>query len=200
MSFFTLTYVLLWLLVAFETLVLLLMFREIGALYLVRREAFERDGPPLGKPLPTLVASTDGGEPRGLGDLPAPVTALVFGAFGCRLCPAAIEKFERWQQRVPDLGLVVFAERPAGRSLLSQPLDGRSETWLLEEGEMLRVYGVRATPYVVLVSDEGIVLAKGLVNHHSDIKGLLRSARDSADLQALKQEQTVRPEPASARA
>src|SRR6266545_419043 len=56
MSFFTLSYILLWVLIAFESLVLVLVLRELGVLYLGRREVFERDGPDEGKPLPDLRA------------------------------------------------------------------------------------------------------------------------------------------------
>jgi hypothetical protein len=199
MSFFTVSYVLLWLLTAFQTFALLLVFREIGALYLVRREAFERDGPPLGKPLPTLVALTDRGEPRSLGDVPAPVTAFVFAAFGCRLCPGVIDKLERWQERVRDLGVVVLAERAGGRSLAAESLGEKSETWLLESGEMLRVLGVRATPYVVLVAANGVVLSKGLVNHHRDIRRLLEHAWDAAEVRTPVEQAAVRPEPVPTR-
>ncbi|MER3439099.1 MAG: hypothetical protein C4346_16765 [Chloroflexota bacterium] len=78
MNFFYLTYILLWLVVAFESLVLVLVLRELGVLYLGRREAFERDGPQVGKPLPQLRAYGNDGLPRALTDLPGELKVLLF--------------------------------------------------------------------------------------------------------------------------
>src|SRR6266545_2351407 len=112
MSFFTLSYILLWVLIAFESLVLVLVLRELGVLYLGRREAFERDGPDEGKPLPDLRAVGRDDSARTLVDLPGEYRALVFGAKNCTLCGPVMEKFARWSSRVDGLAAVMLVEGP----------------------------------------------------------------------------------------
>jgi len=182
MSFFTLSYILLWLLVAFESIVLVLVLRELGVIYLGRRDAFERDGPDIGKPLPALQAYANGGTPRTLADLPGDVRALLFGGVGCRLCGPAMEKFERWSDRVPGLAAVMLMERSDDSTMptAAGTRNGQEhETWWIQQGEMFRAFGVRVSPYAVLVDAQGDVVSKGLVNHHSDIKRLIKEARDA---------------------
>jgi hypothetical protein len=177
-SAFGVSYIVLWIVVLFETLVLLLVFREIGLMYMARRESFVRDGPTLGAPIPEVEAFTPKGDPRGREDLRAPVTALVFGAFGCQLCAPVVHKIERWAAWVPGLTAVLVAERAELRVLPRDVVRLSSEVWVVGKGEVKKRFGVRASPYVVLVDDRGIALAKGIVNHHSDINRLLSEVRD----------------------
>jgi hypothetical protein len=179
MSFFTLSYVLLWVLVAFESLVLVLVLRELGVLYLGRREAFVRDGPDEGKPLPDLQAVGHDGSVRTLMDLPGEYRALVFGAQKCPICGPVMEKFARWSHRVDGLSSVLLIEGPSsmdGNALATKVQT--SPIWWLREGEMLKTFGVRVSPFAVMVDAQGKVVAKGLVNHHGDIKRFIQAARD----------------------
>lgn len=178
MSAFGVSYIVLWIVVLFETLVLLLVFREIGLMYMARRESFVRDGPTLGALIPEVEAFTPKGDPRGREDLRAPLTALVFGAFGCQLCAPVVHKIERWEAWVPGLTAVLVAERAELRVIPRDMARLSSEVWVVGKGEVKKRFGVRASPYVVLVDDRGIALAKGIVNHHSDINRLLSEVRD----------------------
>ena len=185
MSFFNLSYILLWVLVAFQSLVLVLVLRELGVLYLGRREAFERDGPDEGKPLPDLRAVTSDGSARTLADLPGEYRALVFGARKCPLCGPAMEKFTRWSSRVDGLTSVLLIEGPVSaddNAFAARVKD--SEVWSLRQEEMFKTFGVRVSPFAVMVDARGTVVAKTLVNHHADIKRLVRAARDTGSRRA----------------
>jgi hypothetical protein len=179
-NFFTLSYILLWILAAFQSLVLVLVLRELGVLYLGRREAFERDGPQVGRPLPMLRAIGSDEATRTLGDLPGNYRALVFGGKNCPLCGPAMEKFGRWSSRVEGLAVVMLAEGPIATNGTAFARDVQpSHVWWLREGEMFKDFGIRATPFAVMVDAEGTVVAKALVNHHGDIKNLIRAAQAS---------------------
>ena len=167
-----------WVIVMFETLVLLLVFRELGLIYMTRREAFERDGPDLGARIPDVEAVAFRGGERGVSDLPGPITAMVFGAFGCQLCAPAVHMIERWNAWIPGLNAVLVAEHSDLRTLPRDMTSLSSEVWIVGKGEIKKKFGVRASPYVVVVDDRGTALAKGLVNHHRDINRLLSEARD----------------------
>lgn len=184
MSFFTFTYVLLWAVVAVETTAIVLTFREIGVIYLARRESFERDGPPLGRPLPALAAKTLQGGARTVNDLTAPLTALVFGTVGCNMCKPTVRMLERWADRIPRISpVLLFEDREGGIS--PRELKGiDSPIWVLGAREAYQRYAVRSSPYVVVVDEDTHVVSKGLVNHHSDIKHLLRSALQSQSARA----------------
>lgn len=176
MSLFGISYLILWVLVGFETLTLVLVFREIGVIYLARRESFGRDGPDLGRMMPALAARTlDDGQPRTLADLRAPVTAFVFGTVGCNLCKPAVHMLERWSTWFPQLHPVLLVEEASGIGR-RHFADIHAPVWVIPEREAYRRYAVRVSPYVVLVDSSGKVLAKGLVNHNHDVKRLLRSA------------------------
>src|SRR6266508_691370 len=100
MSFFTLSYILLWVLIALESLVLVLVLRELGVLYLGWGKDVDRDCPDEDKPLPDLRAVGRDDSARTLVDLPREYRALVCGAKNCTLCGPAMEKFARWSSRV----------------------------------------------------------------------------------------------------
>ena len=175
---FEMSYAVLWAIVLFETLVLVLVFRELGLIYMARREAFERDGPELGAPIPNIEAVAFKGGRRGVEDLPGSMTALVFGAFGCQLCAPAVHTIERWTAWIPGLRAVLLAERRDLRTLPRDMASLSSEVWIVGKGEIKRKFGVRASPYVVIVDERGTAIAKGLVNHHGDVNRLLSEARD----------------------
>ena len=197
MTFFNLTYVLLWLVVAFESLLLILILREIGVLYLGRREAFERDGPDTGKAFPRFRAVSTDGRERTLADVGADIRVIVFGAVSCSLCGPAMDKFGRWAARVPEVAAVMLVERSAkATELLPHLRDHPWAVWFIEEGSMFKEFGIRVSPYAVVVDGAGIVVAKGLVNHHGDIKRMIRNARTAASIPIPTRRRTA--EPASA--
>ena len=190
MNFFTLSYLLLWLVVAFESLVLVLVLRELGVLYLGRRESFERDGPQEGRPLPNLEARGYDGSLRTLRDLPGEYRALLFGAGNCTLCRPAFEKFTRWSSRVTGLTTVMLMEGQAGATGSGPSENPDKRVWWIRDGDAMKSFGVRVSPFAVIVDARGIVTAKGLVNHHADVKRLVREARAKSALRPSARQQT----------
>jgi hypothetical protein len=184
MSFFTFTYILLWAVVAVETTAIVLTFREIGVIYLARRESFERDGPPLGRPLPALAAKTLQGDDRTVSDLTTPLTALVFGTVGCNMCKPTVRMLERWSERIPSIAPVLLLEDREGGISPRESKGVHSPIWVLGAREAYHRYGVRSSPYVVIVDEDAQAVSKGLVNHHADIKRLLRPALQSQGTRA----------------
>ena len=178
-SFFLTTYVLLWVLVLAETLLLFVLLRQIGHAYLSQLPISEREGVSVGKRLPDVSTTTSNGT-RTLFSLVAagPYTAVVLVTPTCPICHEALEALQATTAELPWLGGTVLVE---GRTL-----DGYSDvgTWAdvgTITDKTARQLRVRATPFAFIVDNAAQVVAKGIVNTTEDLHRLLEPAKNTID-------------------
>ena len=184
------SYVVLWLLVATLTVVVVALARQIGTLHLRLgpRGALEIDdeGPALGDvPESFELATIDGRTVRVGG--PGEAQLLMFVSPGCMVC----------EQVLPSIP--VIARSGSMKPYVLTDVDG-FETERAFANKQLSApvasapavassYGVPGTPYVVILDNGGIVLAKGTVNNLEQMEGLVDSARRRVSAGAASHEQ-----------
>ncbi len=170
-SLFGITYVLLWVLVLSETVLLFVLLKTIGHLLLAERPIADREGIPIGKPLPNIETRTMDGNVSLHTLLPeTPYTAVLFATPTCSLCPGAIKAVQAAVSELPWLGATVLVH--------AAELDGYAHvndwgTAGVIDAEAARQLNVRATPFVMVVDDTSKVVAKGVVNDEDHLTNLL---------------------------
>lgn len=165
-------------LVAVQSILLLLLFRQVGALLLARVDVIAAEGPALGSLLTDQMAKTVGFHRNGNGARPAQRTLLLLTRRGCAACETALRSLPGW-----------FQERDQKPALLASgdgmlDLDPQSRTRLKAMGmtehealEALTVFGVHMTPFAFLLDGSGRVLAKGILSREEHLQQLEIEAR-----------------------
>lgn len=172
------SYLVLWLLVVALVVVVVALARQIGTLHLRMgpRGALEIDdeGPALGEAPESFEVTTIDGDAIHIGG-PGEAQLLMFVSPGCMVC----------EQVLPAIGAVARAGSfvpyvltdvdpfEAERAFRPKRLPA-SVASARPVVESLRVPG---TPYVVLLDDRGVVLAKGTINNLEQMEGLVDTAR-----------------------
>jgi hypothetical protein len=177
-SLFWVSYVVLFVVVAVQSVLLYLLLREIGKIYLSESTSFIRDGVPTGKQLPDLSVTTAGGRER-LADLvgAAPYAFVLVAQPDCSYCRDAAAALRRWAGGSAKLTSVTLVD---GDDVTPYERISARAVARLAPHDMHRRLRVRATPYVFLVDRSRRVLAKGLVNDERDVRDLIeRSAGDA---------------------
>jgi len=168
------SYALLWALVCAQALVLLGVMREIGRILLGSRGGVARDGVRVGARLPDFSFRVGGDERLLRETLDQPLSILLFTLANCPVCPQVIEMVERWAGRLDGVGAVTLVAGGDARDGVGSD----SSTAGAVDAAVGRLLRVRASPFAFAVTSEGVVLAKGLLNRHRDIKRLLKRARE----------------------
>lgn len=170
-STFWASYAALWLAVVVESVLLLALLREVGHVYLQRAGSTARDGLPIGETLPPIDVSDEA--PRPLVDLipRSGATVLLYILSGCPVCPEAVAALVPWAKRHAELHVVLLHAGKARSDYAGVPI-AEIDPDLARERLRLRV-----APFALVVDGDRRVLAKGLINHDSDVRRLLGDAQ-----------------------
>lgn len=174
-TWFTASYVVLWMLVVALCFVVVALARQIGTLHLRLgpRGALEMDdeGPVLGSTATPIDTEDTKGEQVSIG---GPRQLLLFVSPGCHVC----------EQVLPSVGAVAQAGKLA--PIVVTDVD-EEETALTFKTKRVNApvvagigvaqsYQIPGTPYVVITDAAGKIAAKGTVNNLEQIEGLVDSA------------------------
>ena len=181
-GWWTVSYVVLWVLVVVLCLVVVALARQIGTLYmrLGPRGALEIDGegPGLGEAPPPLAATAIGGDAVSIGG-PGRAQLLMFVSPGCHLCEQVLPSLHALSDGDPTP--VVISDGDAYETTAGVKLDGLPAPVVPAAG-IAREYNVPGTPYVVILDELGVVRAKGTVNNLEQVEGLIETARSRTDV------------------
>jgi hypothetical protein len=169
------SFVVLWVLVVGQSLLLLTLLREIGRIYLSDTSALQRDGIALGRRLPPIKVNTRRGDSTLDAFLRSRLNIVMIASDGCGVCGPTADVVRRWASRSTDInGVVLLNAKKLGVWGDVSGLD----VVLVSAEDVKSQLEVRATPFVFVTDADGAILAKGLVNTHRHVKQLLRDARD----------------------
>jgi len=154
-GWWTLAFVVLWLLVVVLCIVVIALARQVGTLHLRLgpRGALEIDdeGPAIREPLPSLeAADADGGRVT-LGGAGRPRLVL-FASETCAVC------------------------REVSPGVPAAAAAGHLEGLVVHDPDAEQTLGVPGTPFVVVLDAAGVVRAKGTVNNLEQVEGLVDTA------------------------
>lgn len=166
------SYVALWIVVLTLVIMLLILYRQLGELFLATPEGRSRDGIPVGHRAPTFTLEDQSGN---LVVLPSskPVL-LVFGLPTCGPCrtlmPDLVTFATQNQERVA-VYFVAGQDKEANQRFAQEysvpfPLLTQSELHIAQR------YKVRQSPFAFYIDESGIVRAKAIVNRLSQLQQL----------------------------
>jgi methylamine dehydrogenase accessory protein MauD len=169
------SYAVLWLLVVVLCVVVVALARQIGALHLRLgpRGALEVDGegPPLGEAMTPIAATDLRGRGVTIGGAGEP-SLLLFVSPGCGICEQvlpALDAIGRHSEFTP----VVVTDAAHGEAALAAQ---GTKAAIVSSLDVVRAYAIPGTPYVVILDENGVVVAKGTVNNLEQLEGLVTTA------------------------
>jgi methylamine dehydrogenase accessory protein MauD len=179
-GFWLVSYVVLWLVVVLEAIVILALARQVGLLAVRVGPVGARmtnHGPKIGDPAPPLDTTDIAGRKVVLGANHNKRTLLLFMSPKCSSCQEllpGLRTLARTERSDLDIVLVSAEQDVAvNREYVEQH---RLQSMPLIIGDDIAVlYQVGSLPYAVLVSKEGAVSAKGLVNNKAQLESLLNA-------------------------
>jgi methylamine dehydrogenase accessory protein MauD len=177
-GWWTVSYLVLWLLVIVLCVVVVALARQIGTLYLRLgpRGALELDdeGPPLGEAPQPLEGSDGDGRPVHIGG-PGDAQLLMFVSPGCHVCDQALPSLPVVAHDARLSPIVITDADPEETALVFATKAVAAP--VVAGIEIAQHYEVPGTPYVVVLDDMGVVRAKGTVNNLEQMEGLVTTAR-----------------------
>lgn len=180
--------VVLWLVVLVLCILMALVYRQFGLMYIGSRARVEATGPSLNKAAPrNLVATIDGAVTplkwAVLADGCA-LVAVIFGGPICPLCADLVRDLDEVADRWVNRATVIFLDRTyPGVEPLKRIMTSKRK-WrygLTESGNVHQRFNVDATPFAVLMDPEGRVVAKGLVNTGADLNRMILTTERDLD-------------------
>lgn len=180
-SFWLASYIALWVIVALLTLVVVLLARQLGLIYRRLGAAparMENDGPVVGELAPEVHVQTLEGKEATIGGIDHTKTLLVFLSVGCpscnRLAPAIRSVWKRECNEVETLIVSLSNNETAVRDFLNR--NNLHDVPCVISNDLVQQYNINSPPYGVLLDENGVVRAKGVVNNLDHIESLLNAA------------------------
>jgi methylamine dehydrogenase accessory protein MauD len=160
------TYIILWLLVLSLFVLVLLLYRQLGIMYLGTAEGVSRDGLQRGTKAPEFNLTDQYGNPQQLSGYRGRPVALLFGSPHCSPCRVLLPQLHDWAKRHPDVSVLWLNAASSEESLRFVSETGATLPVAPYEPEdkLLDKYRVRVTPFIFMVDGNGVIRAKGLVN------------------------------------
>jgi thiol-disulfide isomerase/thioredoxin len=181
MSLLTLSVILLWVLFALLTVMVLLVYRQFGLMYLGASTTVRLRGVAIGRQAPSDVTVMSDVGPFTL-DWSAPgegrATMLVLAGAECPLCERLVPKLnefvETWAHRVD----VTFVDRTDDSESFTRALpEVRNWRYGYSPGGALHnAFDIEAQPYAYLIDSRGIVVVRDIVNTTTAMATLLGTA------------------------
>ena len=105
------SYIAVWSVVLFQGVVIFLLLRQLGTMYLGTAQGVARDGLPVGERAPDFDVRDAEGRPLSLADFRGMPLLLVFGSPDCTPCRQLIPDLNSFAQERPEELRVLFLRR-----------------------------------------------------------------------------------------
>jgi len=160
------SYIILWILVIGLGLLVFLLYRQLGVMYLGSAEGVSRDGLTKGTPAPDFNLMDQYGNAQRLSSYRGRPVLLVFGSPSCTPCRTLLPQLEEWAADHRDMGVISLNAAPRDETLKYVSDMGATVPVVAHtpDDKIADRYKVRVTPFSFMVDENGVVRAKGLVN------------------------------------
>lgn len=174
------SYVVLWVITATMFVVLLVVLRQLGLMYLRGGGAPRlEEGPPIGAIIPPFEEIEDGTQTEiRFPDAVVDLNLLLFTSPHCRICEEVLRELGGVTRDFDARVFVVSEGDVEENGRLRQLLDGSAR--FFSNAERQRSLDVRTHPYGLVTDRSGAVLEKGVVNGSRDVQVLLEEAARSS--------------------
>ena len=155
---FYLSYALLWVLVAFLTLVVLGLIRS-G--YRLQQEGGTADGTLRGRPLPEFDSVDLAGEPVGSSTITGRLTALLFVGSDCSTCELTLNDLEALHTKARHNVIVICQGEGDDCAELAERYQLSTAVVPDREGTISELFSITAVPTAVIVGEDGRIATIG---------------------------------------
>lgn len=175
------SYVILWVVVLALVGLLLVLYRQLGEMYLGTPEGRSRDGIRIGGQAPEFSLFSQDGQVVSVPSKRGKPMLLVFGLPTCGPCQSLMPDLRRFAVKYQEKIEVYFVAGPndeenqifAQRHMAVFPV-------LTQQGlETANAYKVRQSPFAYYLNAEGIVVDRGIVNRLAQLEKMVGSSSDS---------------------
>jgi len=174
------SYIVLWLIVLGLILLVLLLYRQLGIMYLGSAEGVSRDGLDRGKAAPDFNLTDQYSNTQRLSNFRGKPAVLLFGSPHCSPCRILLPQMNDWSRAHPEVG-VVWLNAASPEESLKFVSDTGAEIPVASytpEDNLMDKYRVRVTPFMFFVDENGVIRAKGLVNTKAGIDLYYKEYKD----------------------
>jgi len=170
----------LWILVLFETGLLLFLLRALGELRQQgvfpgnQGQSSEEWGLEVGEQAPSFVATDYEGKPVQLDDFRGKRRVLAFISPGCSACSGTLDALNALSQEDEHLAILVLGD-PDRHANQAYAAKHNAQIAILAPGPGFdkEVYRIMAIPFLFLLDEMGVIRAKRIVNNREDLQTLL---------------------------
>ncbi|MEO8970393.1 MAG: TlpA disulfide reductase family protein [Ktedonobacteraceae bacterium] len=174
----------LWVLVLFETTLLLLLLRVLGDLRqrgsISSKEgtyALEEWGLPIGEKAPSFVVKDETGKTIRFEDFRGKRRIITFISPECHACSTTIEALNEFQRGKRAIALLVIGELDRESNLAYARKNNAQMPILTPQRDLaMEVYRCRAIPFTFILDEDGIIRAKDLTTDGEALEMLLEAA------------------------
>ncbi|MEO5952272.1 MAG: TlpA disulfide reductase family protein [Chloroflexia bacterium] len=165
------SYIVLWLVVLALIGLVLLLYRQLGIMYLGTAEGVSRDGLARGTSAPDFTLTDQYSNTQRLSAYRGRPTAIIFGSPSCGPCRMLAPQVDEWTKKHPDMAVLWLNSATPEESLRFVGEVGAiiPVAPYAPDTKLLDKYKVRVTPFVFMIDESGVVRAKGLVNNKAGL-------------------------------
>lgn len=176
--------VLLYVLFCALAVLVIILYRQFGLVYMGSRRSNELTGPAVGEraPVGLRVISPDSDASLSLDwsalEPGAAATLLLLGGESCPVCEHLLHHLNDDLVLDPQAVRVLLVDKnPRGLpGSIPAPRGGRWQHWRSNDGAVHDAFDTEVSPFAFVIDRDGIVRAKGIVSEPPDILGLLTRA------------------------
>jgi methylamine dehydrogenase accessory protein MauD len=192
-TFWIISYIALWVLVVVLILLVILLYRQLGIMYLGSAEGVSRDGLEPGKKAPDWALEDQYGTTHKLSDYLGKPTVILFGSPHCSPCRILLPQMHDWAKAHPEVGVVWLNAASPEESLKFVSETGATLPIMpyTPESKLMDKYRVRVTPFMFLVDENSVIRQKGLVNTKAGLDLYYKEYKDFKSGKKPEQEQTM---------
>ena len=176
------SYIALWAIVLFQGVVIFVLLRQLGVIYLGTAQGVANDGLAVGTEAPDFSVRGLNGEPLSLASFRGTPLMLIFGSPTCAPCRGLIPDLNAFAQDRAEELRVLFLSRSDDESARRFASEQNIEVPVAAhpDEDLPNKYEARVTPFGFLVDDDGVIRAKGLTNNREHLELLLRNAASAS--------------------
>ncbi len=165
------SYIVLWALVVALAVLVLLLYRQLGIMYLGSAEGVSRDGLERGKPAPDFALTDQHGNTHRLSAYRGRPVVLLFGSPHCSPCRILLPQLQDWARKHPEVTVLWLNAASPEESARFVAETGATIPILpfSPDDNLMDRYRVRVTPFTFFLDAQGVIRAKGLVNTKSGL-------------------------------
>jgi methylamine dehydrogenase accessory protein MauD len=148
-----------------------LLYRQLGIMYLGSAEGVSRDGLERGTRAPDFQLTDQYSNVHRLSQYRGKPVILLFGSPHCNPCRTLLPQLHDWAKAHPEAAVLWLNATSEEESLKFVSDTGATLPVLPHppETNLMDRYKVRVTPFMFLLDEEGVVRTKGLANTRAGI-------------------------------